>query len=204
LNQLTFFETAIQEAAIPEKVFTADLQNGEPGSYDFGFIDPSKFVGDITYTSVDNSNGFWNITSTGFGIGDESLQSTPFQGIVDTGTTLLIMNDNFVRTYWGRVNGASYDSVQGGYVFPCSETLPSVQIGIEEYVAVVPGAYLNFAPIDSTSKWLILQHTILRTFANAFQLAMVVFRVMQVLVSLSLAIYSSSHNLSFLMRAICK
>ena len=150
--QLTFLDTAIQKGRLPEQLFTVDLKKDAPGTYDFGYIDSSKFLGSITYTSVDSSNGFWNVSSTGFGIGNESFQSIPFAGIVDTGTSLLVLADDFVRTYWSGVSGATYDAGQGGYTFPCDATLPSVEIGIENYMASVPGNYLNFAPIDNTSK----------------------------------------------------
>jgi aspergillopepsin I len=47
--QKTFFQTAFDQGAIGEAVFTADLQRGAPGSYDFGFIDPTKYIEPITY-----------------------------------------------------------------------------------------------------------------------------------------------------------
>jgi len=45
--QNTFFENAINAGLY--WVFTADLKKGIPGTYDFGFIDDSKFNGEITY-----------------------------------------------------------------------------------------------------------------------------------------------------------
>jgi aspergillopepsin I len=45
----TFFQNAIALGVLQEPVFTADLKKGAPGSYDFGFIDPTKYNGDITY-----------------------------------------------------------------------------------------------------------------------------------------------------------
>jgi aspergillopepsin I len=47
--QTTFFQTAINQGLIDEPVFTADLQKGAPGSYDFGFIDSTKYIEPITY-----------------------------------------------------------------------------------------------------------------------------------------------------------
>jgi aspergillopepsin I len=47
--QTTFFDTAINEGVLEAPVFTADLKKGAPGSYDFGFIDLSKYYGDITW-----------------------------------------------------------------------------------------------------------------------------------------------------------
>jgi aspergillopepsin I len=47
--QNTFFQTAIDQGVIEEPVFTADLRKGAPGSYDFGFIDTTKYIEPITY-----------------------------------------------------------------------------------------------------------------------------------------------------------
>jgi Eukaryotic aspartyl protease len=41
------------------------------------------------------------------------------------------------------------DSTQGGYTFPCSATLPDFTLGIDSYLAVVPGNYINYAPAGS-------------------------------------------------------
>jgi hypothetical protein len=43
------------------------------------------------------------------------------------------------------VSGASYDSSQGGYTFPCSATLPTLSILIgPTYYATIPASLLNF------------------------------------------------------------
>ena len=50
------------------------------------------------------------------------------------------------------MSGARYDSRQGGIVFDCSTTLPDITLSIGGYAATVPGAYLNYAPLDSTGQ----------------------------------------------------
>ncbi|MBE7182625.1 MAG: hypothetical protein INR71_15705, partial [Terriglobus roseus] len=40
-------------------VFAANLKHQAPGTYDFGFIDSSKYTGNIAYTAVDPSEGYW-------------------------------------------------------------------------------------------------------------------------------------------------
>ncbi len=47
--QQTFFGNAMSQGALQSNVFTANLQKGAPGTYDFGFIDSSKYTGSITY-----------------------------------------------------------------------------------------------------------------------------------------------------------
>jgi len=46
--------------------------------------------------------------------------------------------------------GASYDSSQGGYTFPCSATLPNLTLGIGAYKAVVPGEYINYDKVSNS------------------------------------------------------
>jgi aspergillopepsin I len=36
-----------------------------------------------------------------------------------------------------------------GYTFPCSATLPDLTLGINDYLAVVPGEYINYSLASS-------------------------------------------------------
>ncbi|KAJ9619415.1 hypothetical protein, variant [Exophiala oligosperma] len=150
-QQTTFFDTAIKEGVLEANVFTADLKKGAPGSYDFGFIDSSKYTGDITYTAVNNGQGFWEFTGTGYGVGNGQFQSSSIDAIADTGTTLILVDDDIVSAYYGEVNGAQYDNSQGGYTFDCSSDLPDFILGIENTKFTVPGSFVNFAPITDGS-----------------------------------------------------
>ncbi|EXJ65384.1 hypothetical protein A1O7_01725 [Cladophialophora yegresii CBS 114405] len=150
-QQTTFFDTAINQGVLAQNVFTVDLKKGVPGSYDFGFIDDSKHTGEITYTPIDNSRGFWEFTGTGYQVGDGQFQSASIDAIADTGTTLLLMDDDIVSAYYDAVDGARYDNTQGGYTFPCSTDLPDFGVGIGDTTAVIPGSFMNFAPLSSGS-----------------------------------------------------
>ncbi|KAI1612304.1 aspergillopepsin I [Exophiala viscosa] len=150
-QQTTFFDTAIDEGVLAQNVFTADLKKGEPGSYSFGIIDSSKYTGDITYTPVNTANGFWEFTGTGYGVGDGSFTSASIDGIADTGTTLLLLDDDIVSAYYDQVDGASYDSSQGGYTFSCSASLPDFVVGIEDSQFTIPGSYINYSPVSDGS-----------------------------------------------------
>ena len=146
----TFFSNAIPSLAAP--LFTANLKKGAPGSYDFGYIDTSKYTGSITYVNVNTANGFWEFTGNGYAVGSGSFVSSSIDAIADTGTTLLYLPSAAVSAYYAKVSGSSYDSTQGGYTFPCSATLPSITLGIGSYKAVVPGSYINYAPASGSSK----------------------------------------------------
>jgi aspergillopepsin I len=147
-QQKTFFDNV--QSSLTAPLFTADLKKGAVGSYDFGYIDSTKYTGTISYTSVRTSNGFWEFTGSGYAVGSGSFVSLSIDAIADTGTTLLLVPDSVVSAYYARVPGASYSSNDGGYIFPCSATLPSFTFGVGSYRGVIPGTYINYAPIDST------------------------------------------------------
>lgn len=127
------------------------LKHNAPGSYDFGYIDSSKYTGTLAYTNVDNSQGFWSFTADSYSVGGSGSGSS-ITGIADTGTTLLLLDDTVVSAYYGQVSGAQNSQADGGYVFPCSATLPDFSVTIAGYQAVVPGAYINFQPVDQTGQ----------------------------------------------------
>lgn len=151
-NQVaTFFENAIPTLAAP--LFTANLKKGEPGNYNFGYIDSSEYTGSITYVPVNTANGFWEFTGSGYAVGSGTFVTSSIDAIADTGTTLLYLPAAAVRAYYAKVSGATNSASQGGYIFPCSATLPSITLGIGSYRAVVPGSYINYAPATGSGKF---------------------------------------------------
>ncbi|OAA66950.1 secreted aspartic proteinase precursor [Niveomyces insectorum RCEF 264] len=147
--QKTFFDNA--QASLDAPLFTADLKHNADGTYNFGFIDSSAYTGSVTYTDVDNSQGFWSWTSTGYAVGNGSLKSTSIAGIADTGTTLLLLPNSIVKAYYKQVKGAKLDNSQGGYTFSCSAKLPDFKFGVEGSTITIPGDYINFAPLEEGS-----------------------------------------------------
>jgi len=146
--QTTFFDTV--KSSLQSALFAADLKKGAAGSYDFGYIDESKYEGDLVYTAVDNSQGFWQFTAESYSVGS-TAGSGSISGIADTGTTLLLLDDSVVSAYYKQVSGSSNDATQGGYIFPCGNTLPDFSITVGGEVRTIPGSYMNYAPTDNTS-----------------------------------------------------
>lgn len=71
--------------------------------------------------------------------------------IADTGTTLLYLPNSVVNAYYSQVSGASYNSQQAGYIFPCSTNLPDFNVAIGGHTFTVPGSYINYAPLSTTT-----------------------------------------------------
>ncbi|KAL6705576.1 Aspartic protease snp2 [Coniothyrium glycines] len=147
-QQKTWFDTVSAQLAKP--LFSVALKYHAAGAYDFGFIDSAKYTGAITYVNVDSSQGFWGVSATAYSVGTTTT-SKSFSGILDTGTTLLYTDAAIVKAYYAKVSGAELDSTQGGYTFPCSATLPDFSITIGGVKQVVPGKYINYAPVSSST-----------------------------------------------------
>lgn len=146
-SQSTWFTNAIPQLDSP--VFTADLKYQAAGTYDFGFIDTTKYTGNITYTTVNTNPGYWTFTSSGYGVGS-TFTSTSITGIADTGTTLLYLPATIVRAYYAQVSGAANSASVGGYVFPCTATLPNFVFGIGTARITIPGTYINYGQVTTS------------------------------------------------------
>ncbi|KAH8702374.1 aspartic proteinase complexed with Pepstatin [Talaromyces proteolyticus] len=140
-QQKTFYDNV--QSSLADPVFAAILKHDAPGSYDFGFIDSSKYTGNITYTPADNSQGYWGFTVDSYTVGT-TVTSTALSGIADTGTSLLLLDDTTCGNYYAQVSGAINDSSQGGWVYDCSTSLPDFSVSINGYTATVPGSYLTY------------------------------------------------------------
>lgn len=122
---------------LTQPLFVADLRHEEPGSYFFGEI-PSE-AGDVLYAPIDDSNGWWEFT-TSFGEGSSEVQA-----IADTGTTLVLISQEDAEAYYQNVDGATLDQQEGGYVFDCSADLPDFTFTVGDGEFTVPGKYINYA-----------------------------------------------------------
>ncbi|CRG86996.1 aspergillopepsin I [Talaromyces islandicus] len=146
--QKTFFDNV--KSSLDKPLFVAILKHNAAGSYDFGFTDDSKYTGEIAYTDVDSSQGFWSFTADSYSIGGEDAGSS-IDGIADTGTTLVLLDDDVVEAYYDSIDSAQYDDSQGGYVFDCDADVPEFAITIGDYTATIPGEYINFASAGSNT-----------------------------------------------------
>ncbi|KAI1270726.1 aspartic peptidase domain-containing protein [Xylariaceae sp. FL1019] len=134
----TWFDNAI--SGLDVAAFTADLKYHTAGTYDFGVVDDSKYTGELSYVDVDDSQGFWNFKA--------EVDGTSTEGIADTGTTLLLIDDEIVTSYYSQVDGAKNSQADGGYVFSCDATLPDFTFTAGDATITIPGEYINYAPAD--------------------------------------------------------
>lgn len=146
--QKTFFDNAMDNLDMP--VFAANLKNDNTGTYQFGNVDSSQFQGDLAFTDVDSSSGFWQIKSTKFAVNGKVTQNPKAApAIADTGTSLLLVDDNVASAYYGNVKGAKVNNQAGGFTYPCNADLPDFSVAMgDDYMATVPGDQITFAQVD--------------------------------------------------------
>lgn len=149
--QKTFFENVLPDLSQP--VFTAQLLGGQVGAYEFGRIDISAFQGDLERIPVDASNGFWQVKSD---LAAVNGQDIPIQGgsaIIDTGTSLMLVQEQMVAGYYSQVQGAEVNDQVGGVIFPCNADLPDLNVRLgDSYVATIPGSGINFAEVGADAQ----------------------------------------------------
>ncbi|KAG0305939.1 hypothetical protein BGZ98_003269 [Dissophora globulifera] len=118
----TFMDKAIAGGVLAQPVISVFLPSvrrngGVGGEYLFGAIDNTKFTGNLTYAPV-TRKGYWQIAITDVGFNNQSLGQAS-EGIIDTGTTLVIVGDAAAAAIHSNIQGAVNDP-QNGWLVPCS------------------------------------------------------------------------------------
>lgn len=150
--QKTFFDNIA--ADLEEPVLTARLRSNGVGEYEFGKIDSSKYTGALVNVSVDSSAGFWQFEAGYFAVGSGSLQKVTqvTKAIADTGTSLMLVSPDVVTAYYAQVQHAAYSTGVGGWIYPCSASLPSLTVALgDKYQATIPGSLVNFAEVGKNT-----------------------------------------------------
>lgn len=158
--QKTPVDNIIAQYPAKEQLFTAylgswrDTDEADKGEsfYTFGYIDQDTMtaagVSTPNYADVDKSQGFWQIQSTSATINGETISRSGNTSIMDTGTTLCLVDDNLVDAVYKAIPGAKYDQSNQGYVFPSNtsaDDLPDVQLAIGDTMVVFQKEDLGFA-----------------------------------------------------------
>ena len=133
-------------------LFTADLKYHDKGKYTFGEIEDGAYTGNISWQAILPGSNFWHIHMTIFQIGGSSQRLiSRWPVIVDTGTTLALIQEDLAQLYWDQVPGAHYDVSYPGYVYPCNATLPDLIFGFnnDKWTGVVPGEYINYQALPT-------------------------------------------------------
>lgn len=72
------------------------------------------------------------VPSASYTLNGKTIERSGNQAILDTGTTLALVDDDTVSKIYGAIKGAKYDQNQGGWLYPSSATVPSVAFAVGE------------------------------------------------------------------------
>ncbi|KAL2062977.1 hypothetical protein VTL71DRAFT_6049 [Oculimacula yallundae] len=149
VKQKTLFETL--GPSLQRNVFASNLRAEGNGSWDFGYIDQSKFSGDIAWAPVVNGSAwkYWAISVGTFAVGEKSFgQQTVGDVIVDSGTSLVYLPNDVVDEYYSEIVGHEV-TISGTHTFPCNSTVPDFHFKVEGgNVLTIPGKYVNYVVYD--------------------------------------------------------
>lgn len=130
-------------------LFTADLKFHGDGEYEFGYINKSKYAGELYYAPLNDGAKYWSLNFTMYKSNNENVWvAQDHEAIVDTGTSLLLLPNSIVWDYYSNVPGSSSDDP--GMVIPCDSKLPPLHIAFghtEDSKFTIPGEYLNYAQL---------------------------------------------------------
>jgi aspergillopepsin I len=143
--QLTWWDNIRPKLASP--LFTSSLKRRAAGSFDFGYIDKTKYTGEIVYTPVSGRRGYWDFTPSGFAVGNGPVHTASFEAIADTGSSLWYLPPTIANAYWAQVPGSNYSQAQSGFIFPCESNLPSMTVIVSGKRVTVPGIMMNYQPV---------------------------------------------------------
>ncbi|KAF9355279.1 Type I transmembrane sorting receptor [Mortierella sp. AD094] len=148
----TFMDNAIAANVLAKPVVSAFLPSvrrngGRDGYYLFGGIDESRYTGSLTYVPV-TKQGYWQVHISDVKVAGASV-GVSSEGIIDTGTTLIIIGSAIVAQLHKSINGATYSSVEGGWLVPCSleSSTDSISFTMGGQDFQVPLADLAWSPI---------------------------------------------------------
>jgi hypothetical protein len=135
-------DNLISQGLISSPVFGVYLGKASKsggGEYIFGGYDSSKFTGSLKTVPIDSSQGYWGVDVSSITIGGASVADS-FSGILDTGTTLLILTQP-IATKIASTYGAT-DNGDGTFTINCDTSK------FKPLVFTLNGAEFN-VPVDS-------------------------------------------------------
>ncbi|KAJ2972479.1 hypothetical protein NQ176_g7132 [Zarea fungicola] len=147
-QQKTWFSRI--KAKLSSPVFTARLKHAAPGSYNFGYIDSSQYLGEIYYTPAYTDNlghRLFNVSSYAVGAGKLIDREMPVTA--DTGTSIVYLPTDVAEDYWSNVSGSvkhNVSSSQSLWTFPCDANLPTFSFGIGSGNITIHSESINFSP----------------------------------------------------------
>ena len=156
-SQMVLQDLFFGDGSPDQKVFTALLTRPteQNGFYTFGSIDQDALQNQtINYVELNLPSPefppFWNVSAPEFFVNGQSISNAGGSAIIDTGTTLVLVDDNVLPAIYEPVGGF-FDNNTGAWLFPANfsqSDLPVVTLPVGGYNVTLSAEDLVFDTVD--------------------------------------------------------
>ncbi|KIP07924.1 hypothetical protein PHLGIDRAFT_510777 [Phlebiopsis gigantea 11061_1 CR5-6] len=149
------FQTLVTEGKTTQSVFGFTLLD-TGGELFLGGADSTAFTGAMTFAPliVTDPPAFWEISVQSASVGATKVVTRAQDAIVDTGTTLLIVDPTSATAIHAKIPGAASASRtigQGFFTIPCNEIPTDVSFTIAGKAFTLSADTLNFGQLEAGS-----------------------------------------------------
>lgn len=158
----TIMDNALKQGLIKNEILgisfaPATSSKDTNGALTYGGIDDTLYTGAITYVPVTDTQPagfFWGINVTHSTYGSHTIISRSHAGIVDSGTSLVMLADDFFAKYLDAIPGAYLDATVGLTVIPSSSVanMNHLNFTIGGHVFSLDKA-AQLIPLDQNTFW---------------------------------------------------
>ncbi|CAB4417677.1 unnamed protein product [Rhizophagus irregularis] len=126
----------------------------DDSTFTLGGVDKTKFKGEISFnpvvkTPIIDTIAFWLINADDASVNKKRLGFTGKKGLIDTGTSVILMPDDDAKKVHDQIPGSSFDPVNGVYIIPC-DTKASVAFIFKGISYPLDPRDLILTPLDGT------------------------------------------------------
>ncbi|KAK3806960.1 MAG: aspartic peptidase domain-containing protein [Linnemannia gamsii] len=123
----TIFKDKILDMNVFSVYLSPSLKQNQGGSFLFGGIDSTKFVGPLNYVPVSTASGvregMWYVDADNAFAGDSPVKGyTASPWLFDTGTSFIAVPTSFAEAFHANIPGSAYSTTDGIYIVPCHGT----------------------------------------------------------------------------------
>ncbi|KAF8599179.1 acid protease [Ceratobasidium sp. AG-I] len=146
-RQKTPMQNMIEQGLVKDPIFTVKLDKHDSrGFYTFGYIDETVHSSKLYWQPLIKDSSWWEVPSAYIKVGSDILDRGHHNtAIIDTGTTLILLDDATVERLYSKIHGARLDHNQGGYIFPTDAHIPSLAFSVGHWLFTVPSGDLAFS-----------------------------------------------------------
>lgn len=152
-NSPPVFQTMIADGQTTSPVFGFTLLDSG-GELFLGGADTTAFTGSLTFTPLITTPSFWEVSTSRVSVGSKAVVTRAQDSIVDTGTTLLIVDTASAAAIYAAIPGsadASRTVGEGFFTVPCNAIPTDVSFTLGGKAFTLSADSFNFGQVSAGS-----------------------------------------------------